>query len=83
MNGCVAAGRAAAEVGARAEPDAPPSRRGWVAVFDSDAWPCALFVIGGWNGKCAELELAIVVDLHAPIGIWRGMNMDARPVFGL
>ena len=25
-----AVGRAAAEVGARAQPDAPPSRRGWI-----------------------------------------------------
>ncbi len=30
LNGCAAAGRSAAEVGARALPDAPPSRRGWM-----------------------------------------------------
>ncbi len=34
---CTAAGRAAAQVGARALPDAPPSRRGWIGVVDSDA----------------------------------------------
>ena len=33
MNECAAAGRAAAEVGACAKPDAPPSCRGWVAHF--------------------------------------------------
>ncbi len=36
LNGCAAAGRPAAEVGARAQPDAPPSRRGLVAGLDSD-----------------------------------------------
>ncbi len=36
LNGGAAAGRAAAEVGACALPDAPPSRRGLVAAFDSD-----------------------------------------------
>ena len=46
LNECAAAGRAAAEVGARALPDAPPSRRGWVAVFDCDAWHFPKFTIG-------------------------------------
>ncbi len=50
LNECAAAGRAAAEVGARALPDAPPSRRGWMAVGDSDDWLCALFAIGWWVG---------------------------------
>ncbi len=36
LSECAAAGRAAAEVGACAQPDAPPSRRGLVAVFGSD-----------------------------------------------
>jgi hypothetical protein len=30
LNECTAAGRAAAQVGARAKPDAPPSRRGYL-----------------------------------------------------
>ncbi len=50
LNGGAAAGRAAAEVGARALPDAPPSRRGWMAVGDSDDWLCARFTIGWWVG---------------------------------
>ena len=34
LHECGAAGRTAAEVGACAEPDAPPSRRGWIVVVD-------------------------------------------------
>ena len=46
LNECAAAGRAAAEVGARALPDAPPSRRGWIAGLHSEAWHFPKFTIG-------------------------------------
>ena len=54
LNVYTAAGRAAAEVGACAESDAAPSRRGLVSVGDSNDWLCALFAIGLRVGGCTS-----------------------------
>ncbi len=48
---CTAAGRAAAEVGACASPDAPPSRRGLVGYLMAMGKLCTRFAIVGWVGR--------------------------------